>query len=161
MVPISQSQSLLLSCRAHCGAEPAHSNGGDNGVYPVESTCSSRVEETPAGTTLLCPFLTSSAHHCLSQSTGGGEAGKVTCSPGHLEVWGLLVKARGGSHLDRGPELQEVMAIEDQGNVGEAGSLAPGLPNQERVSSVFPHHLSREKGEKARKREAWVLGGGM
>lgn len=70
-----------------------------------------------------------------------------------------MVKAGGGSYSDRGPELQEVMTIEDQGSEGEAGSPAPGLPNQERVSSVFPHHLSREKGEKARKREAWVLGG--
>lgn len=48
-----------------------------------------------------------------------------------------MVKARGGSHLDRRPELQEVMTIKNQGSEGEAGSPAPGLPNQESLLSFL------------------------
>lgn len=53
-------------------------------------------------------------------------------------------RPRGGGHLDQEPELWKMIIIDDQGSEGQAGTLVPGLPDQEGVSfllysSFFPN----------------------
>ena len=73
-----------------------------------------------------------------------------------MGVYRLQVKARGGSHLDQEPELQEMMTIiEDQGSEGEAGTPVPRFPNQEGVSFFSLLSLSLQIGIVSEKADIW------
>lgn len=85
-------------------------------------------------------FPAGSAHIFCCQSTRGGEWNWEG------EMWprGLSrsrgCRPRAGSHLDKEPELWKMMIlIDDQGSEGQAGTLAPGLPNQDGVSFLLSY----------------------
>lgn len=117
-----------------CAQQQLRGRGLPGGIHPQsqsqENTCGDYFPAPTSQQALLTIFC--------CQSTRGGERdwegemwpGGVSRSRG--------CRPRGGGHLDQEPELWKMMIIiDDQGSEGQAGTLVPGLPDQEGVSSVF------------------------